>query len=194
MDWKAVLGVVATVIALLSYIPYLKDVARRSTKPHAFSWLVWALLTAVGFAGQLSEGAGAGAWVTGVTAGACFVIFIAALFRGEKNITGFDWGCLVLSLGSIPLWIITDSPFFSVILITIIDFLGFLPTFRKAYARPYEETLAPYLIGAVKFLFGVIALDTISIVTALYPLSLVVANGAFVVMVCHRRTRLGKIY
>lgn len=190
IHWKQALGAIATIMALVSYIPYFQDIAKGKTKPHAFSWLIWALLTAIGFAGQISDSAGPGAWVTGFTALACFSIFIAALFKGEKNITKFDWSCLWLSIAAIPLWMITSTPLWSVILITVIDTVGFLPTFRKAYLKPFEETVITFTISTVKFVIAIIALTNFSVVTILYPASLVIMNGAFVVMIYMRRVAL----
>jgi chromate transport protein ChrA len=188
---KAFLGIVATLIALYSYIPYFKDIFAGKTKPHAFSWLVWFLLTAVGFFAQVSDKGGAGAWVTGFTAIVAFTVFILSLSRGEKNITRADWLCLIGAFFAMGLWAFTKTPIPSVILITIIDALGFAPTFRKAYSKPQEETLITFLLSAVKFVVAICALSNYSIVTVLYPASLVIMNGIFVVMLIIRRKQLG---
>jgi len=173
---KVLLGGSATVLALVGYVPYFRDIFRGKTKPHAFSWLIWGVLTAIGYAGQVSDGAGAGAWVTGLTAAVCFFIFALAVFRGEKNITRGDWLCLIFSLSAIPLWIFTNSPFWSVILITVIDIVGFLPTFRKSYFKPHEETAVTYTLSSVKFGLSILALQNYSVITVLYPASLVRAK------------------
>jgi len=90
VNYKEYLGFTATAIAFVSYLPYFRDIFANKTKPHAFSWLVWGALTAIGFAGQVAGHAGPGAWVTGFTALICFLIFIAALFKGKKNIVFVD--------------------------------------------------------------------------------------------------------
>lgn len=78
-------------MAVAGYIPYFRTIALGRTKPHAFTWLVWAALTGVAFAGQVVDGGGPGAWVTGFTAAVSVVIFFIALWRGEKNIVRADW-------------------------------------------------------------------------------------------------------
>ena len=181
------IGLSATILALISYIPYFRDLLRGRTKPHAFSWLIWALLTGIGFAGQIADGAGPGSWVTGITAVICSVIFVAAILRGERDITIFDWWCLFTSLLTIPLWIICDTPLWSMILISIIDAVGYLPTFRKSWKKPLEETLITYFISAVKFLIALFALENLSVITVMYPASLVIMNGLFVLMILWRR-------
>lgn len=184
------IAVAASVVGIVGYIPYIVSTVRGKTKPHAFSWLIWTVLCAIAYVAQVSGGAGAGSIVTGVTAAACTILFLLAFVYGDRERTRFDWGCLIFALGSIPLWIAFSDPLFSVIAITIIDGVGFGPTFRKSYLRPDEETTSTFFVSGLKFLAGLLALEKWSIVTALYPLSLVVMNFVFVLMVWWRRSVL----
>lgn len=190
MDYKTILGVLAIVIGIIGYVPYFKDITRGKTKPHAFSWLVWGILTAIAFVGQLTDKGEAGAGVTGFTALVCFTIFLFALRKGNKDFPLIDW----LSLGgaglALLLWFLTDSPLMAIILITIIDALGFIPTFRKSIKKPSEETMFTYTMSGLKFVFGIIALNHFSVITVLYPASLVLSNGAFVTLLLIRRQQL----
>ena len=190
MSYKEVLGVIATAIAFVSYIPYFRDIFANKTKPHAFSWLVWSFLTAIAFFGQLTGGGGAGAWVNGFTAIVCFIIFIFGISKGRKNIVFIDWLSLAGAGVAIFFWFITKGPLLSIILITIIDALGFFPTFRKSITNPHEETVSTYFLSGLKYVFALFALDTVSVVTALFPFYLVFANWAFVVMVLARKKHL----
>jgi len=187
---KVFLGIFAILIAVYSYIPYFRNLLKGRTKPHAFSWFIWSLLTAIAFFAQISDKGGPGAWVTGFTALACFSIFLLSLKRGEKNIVLFDWLCLIGALVALGLWAVSSGPLLAVILITIIDAFGFLPTFRKSYTKPNEETALTYSLSAIKFAIAIAALDNITVVTTLYPASLVLMNGLFVMMVLMRRKQL----
>lgn len=189
---KDFLGVLAVCIALYSYIPYFRDIFKGKTKPHAFSWFVWGLMTAIAFFAQVSGGAKAGAWATGFTALICFVIFGCALKYGRKNIVAVDWFFLGGAMFSLALWAVTKDPLASVLIITIVDMLAFVPTFRKSYHKPHEETVATYSLSALKFLIAMFALNTFTITTALYPLSLVLTNSLFVAMVYVRRGQLAR--
>lgn len=187
MDHKAALGVVAIIIGIAAYIPYLRDLFRGKTRPHVFSWFIWGLMTAIGFFAQISEGAGAGAWIGAFTASVSFFIAIYALRRGEKNITPLDWASFLGAVLAIAFWMITKEPLVAVILIVIIDALGFVPTFRKSYTKPHEETLVSYFLNGTKFIPALFALEVFSPTTALYPIYLVVANYSFVAMLMTRR-------
>lgn len=191
MYYKELLAVIATILSIISYIPYIRDIIKGKTKPHAFSWLVWATLVAIGFFGQIADNAGPGAWVIGSTAILCFIVFLFSLKRGEKNITFLDWLSLVSAGIAILFWVLTKEPLLSVILVTIIDAIGFIPTFRKSYIKPNEETLSTYNLSVVKYILSIIALKNYSILTVLFPASLVLTNGLFVGMLLIRRKQLG---
>jgi hypothetical protein len=192
IDYKIILGIVATIVGFIGYVPYFRDIFKGKTKPHVFSWLVWAILTGVAFVAQLVDNAGPGAWVTGTTAIICLIVAILALTKGEKQITRLDWFCFTASLTGIVLWIATDNPLLAVIVVTITDAIAFIPTFRKTYHKPYEETVVEYALGSLKFLLGIFALESLSITTWLYPASLVFMNGLFVVMAMVRRKQINE--
>ncbi|MFZ1484256.1 MAG: hypothetical protein WAS36_04570 [Candidatus Saccharimonadales bacterium] len=193
MDIKVAIALVSIAMTIVGYSYYFRDIFKGKTKPHAYSWLVWALLTAFAFLGQLSENAGPGAYVTGVTATIAFIVFFLALNRGEKDITRFDRVNLAAALLALIPWLLTNNPTFSIILITLIDVLGFMPTIRKSWHKPYEETLIAYVFAGVKFVLAIIALENYSLVTWLYPASLVVTNLFFVIMLIVRRKQLGPL-
>lgn len=190
MDFKLWVAGVSILLTLTGYFYYFRDIFAGKTRPHAFSWLVWAALTAIAFAGQLSGNGGPGAYVTGLTAAVSCVIFALAIKKGEKNITTSDRLSLLGAAAALALWFFTSSPVWSVILITVVDFLGFLPTIRKSYHKPHQETLISYVLAGLKFVLAIIALENYILVTWLYPASLVAANLFFVCMLLVRRKRL----
>jgi len=184
------LGLLAITIAAIGYVPYFRNIFLGRTKPHAFSWLVWGILTGVAFFGQIAGKGGSGSWVTGVSAIICIAIFLLALNKGEKDFPMSDWLCLIGAALALLFWALTKSPLTAIILITIIDFVGFIPTFRKSYSKPLDETVFTYSLSGLKFFVGILALQKYSLITILYPASLVLTNGLFVCLVTARRRQL----
>ncbi len=186
-DYKVVLAGIAIVIGLAGYVPYLRDVLRRTTKPHIFSWIVWGLLEAIAFFAQLVKGGGAGAWATAASAVVAIFITIMAFRNSDKQIRPLDWLAFGGALIGVALWAATDNPLLAVICVAIADALGFVPTFRKAFYKPYEETLIEYALSALKWIITIPALGALNLTTWLYPASLIVTNSVFVTMVLVRR-------
>lgn len=192
-DYQTILGVVAVLIGLAGYVVYFWGIFKGEIKPHAFSWLIWVIITAIGFFAQIAAGGGPGAWVTGFTAVMSIILVFVGLGSSSRVlITKTDWIFFAFSLLAIPVWYFTGDPLWSVILITVIDAVAFVPTFRKAYFHPQTESTFHASCAGIKFLFGIAALETFSLTTVLYPASLVIANLGFVAMLVARRKHARK--
>ncbi len=182
------LGILAVALGLLGYVFYIRGIIQGKVKPHAFTWFVWGLLTAIAFVAQITGGGGAGAWVTGITALFSFGFAFVGLGKSARvYITKSDWTFLIGALLTIPIWYFTGNPLWSVIIITITDAVAFAPTFRKAYFNPETENGWTYTLSGIKFAVSLFALGSFTWTTALYPASLVVANLAFVAMLILRK-------
>jgi hypothetical protein len=187
-EYKVVLGVLAILFGFTGYAIYLNGVFRGNIKPHAFSWLVWAFLAGIAFFGQNFDAGGAGTWVTGFTALVCMFVFFLALKKGEKNITFSDKLSLFGAVVALLLWFLTNNPLASIILITLIDVTGgYYPTVRKSYHKPHEETISLYFLSGLKWVVAIAALENYSLITWLYPVSLIITNFLFVGMLIVRR-------
>lgn len=184
---KEILGIVAVVLTFVGYIPYIRDTAKGKTKPHVYTWFIWGLVTAIAFGLQLSDKAGPGAYTTLAAAVVCFIIFGFGMRQGEKDITKSDTAFFILSFVALALWLFAKQPVISVILVSCIDMLGFVPTIRKSWHRPHEETLVSYLTNTFRFFLALFALRRYTLITTLYPATWVVANGLFSVYLIIRR-------
>ena len=184
---KLILGGLAVVAGIIQYSAYIKDIFCGKTHPHAFTWFVWGLPCGIVFAAQILSGGGAGSWATATTAILCTVIFILALFYGEKDIAPLDWISLAVSLFSVFLWVVVKDPLGSVLLITLIDLVGFVPTIRKSIQKPDEETMSTYVMGGVKWMLSLFAMSNFSFIIWLYPVAMIIANWLFVAMLLVRR-------
>ncbi len=191
MSLKALAGLVSIIVAIACYLPYISDILKKKTKPHAFSWLVWSVLSGIAFTVQLTNNGGAGSWLMGLTMLATFSVFILSLRFGEPNILLVDWLCLLFAGIALALWAATDNPLTAIVLISLVDIVGgFLPTFRKSISKPHEETVITYFLFAISLCFSLLALEDFSLVNALYPATFVVINLAMVFFLNIRRKQL----
>lgn len=191
-DSKTIISLVAVVLTIIGYIPYLRDTLKRKTTPHVYTWFIWGTVTAIAYALQVSGGAGVGSWVTLAVAIIAYIIFVFGLRNGNTDITRSDTVFFVLSLVAIFLWLVAKQPVLSVILASTIDMLGFIPTIRKSWNKPYSETLFMYELSAFRHGLSLFALQQYSIVTWLYPLSWAFANALFSLMLIFRRKAMLK--
>ena len=183
-------GAAAFLIGLYGALVYIISILKGRTKPHLFTWVVWSLLSTIGYLAQLHDKAGPGAWALGITALVTIVIALLSLKYGEKTFTRGDKIAFYSSIVAIIPWLVTKDPLGSVILISIIDIVAFYPTIRKSWMKPHEEKLTSYNLANLKFCLSFFAMSAFTINTILYPAVIVAANFVFVAMCLIRRKQL----
>jgi hypothetical protein len=187
MDYKTILATVAMALTLLNYIPYYYGIFRGTLHPHGFSWFVWSMLTATNCAAQVWGGGGLGSWPMALTALGDLSIVILSLRYGEKNITRSDWLTFFVGLSAIPLWLVNDSPYYSVVILTFADAIGTWPSLRKSWHRPHSESTLFFTVSSLKHLLIIFALDHYNWVTGFYSTALLLTNMLFVAYILWRR-------
>ena len=187
---KEIIGIIAVVLTFIAYIPYFRDILKGKTHPHIYTWSLWGLLTILLVGLQIQGGAGAGAWVTIAAGLMCVGVVILSLKDGKRNITRSDTIVAVLSLAAMAFWLIADQPIVSIILVVIADMLAFYPTVRKSWKKPYEETLSLYVTNTLRFALGIVAVESYTVLSTLWLVAWVVANGLFSILLVVRRKQL----
>jgi len=185
---KTIASTAAILLTFVSYIPYIRDILIEKTKPHLYSWLLWGFVSVIVFALQLSDGAGVGAFVTLAVALMCFlVIGVSKKMGNVSKVTTSDKIFLVAALVALGSWLVSKQPLLSTILATLIGLLGFVPTIRKSWEKPYTETLSFYYLNGLRFALAVYSLGRYTLITALYPVSWLLAYCLFALLLIIRR-------
>jgi hypothetical protein len=189
--YKEALSTIAIVLTFVAFIPYIKLILSNQIKPHVFSWAIWSITTLVVYFAQVEDGAGVGAWSTGVSG--CVTVFIACLAylkRADISITKIDWVFFTAALFSLPVWYFTSDPLWTVIILTAVDLLGFGPTIRKAYSFPYSESVVFFAIFAARDSLVITALENYTVTTVLFPASIAISCMTVSIIIMYRRKRL----
>lgn len=191
---KNIIGIVAIALTFIAYIPYLRDLIKRRTQPHVFTWLVWATVAMISFGLQIQASAGMGAYVTLAASIVCLAVFLIGLFQktAKRNIKKVDIVFLIAAFLALIMWLVAKQPVVSVLMLCLVDSLGFLPTIRKSWGKPYSETLATFAINMIRFILSIIALSEYNFVSTFYPAYSVLANILFCSMLVIRRRQVGQ--
>lgn len=185
---KELISLAAIIITFIAFVPYITSILKGHTRPHAFSWIIWAMVTFVVFLAQLADKGGAGAWPIGVSGIITLLVaLLAYLKRTDHMISRSDWLFFISALMALPLWAITQNPLSAVVVLTTVDLLGFIPTFRKAWFYPQEEQLLFYNLIALRNGLSIFALEHYSVTTILFPAATGLACLLFTAMVLSRR-------
>lgn len=193
MTGKELYSAIAIALTFIAFIPYIRSILKNEIKPHVFSWVIWGSTTFIAFLAQLEDGGGYGAWPIGISGIITLcVAFLAYTKKADTTITPLDWCFFTSAMASIPIWYFMSDPLGAVILLTVIDLLGFGPTVRKAYAHPFEENVTFFLIFLTRNVVAIMALEHYSITTTLFPAAIAIACLMLVMIIMFRRYLLSK--
>lgn len=189
MNLHLFFAITSSLVGIVCFAPYIRDVFLRKTEPHSYTWLIWTILQSIGVVAMLSGGAGIG--IASLTLGAlfCGFIFILSLKHGTQNIKTFDKICLMGALIAIGIYFFLHNALLSVIVVTLTDFIAFLPTFRKAYEEPKTETASTFILSSSSNLLALGALTIVNLTTSLYLISLVITNAVCALIILTRRKK-----
>jgi len=186
-DYKIMFAILAIILTIAGYAPYIRGMVMGTNKPHIFTWVVWVIVAGVAFFAQLHEHAGPGAWVTGFISFMCLLVSLLALKLGTRDVTRSDIIMFLTALSAIPVWMLTKDPLWSVIIVTVINSIAFYPTVRKSWQRPYEEHVTIYALNIPRQMLAIAALTHYSVTTVLFPASVIVMCILFFGTVTYRR-------
>ena len=188
MPYKELLSALAIALTLLAFFPYIRSILNDEVKPHVFSWVIWGTTTFVVFLAQLEDDGGVGAWPIGVSGViTIFIALLAYVKRADIVVTRIDWLFFVSAISSLPIWYFTADPLLAVVVLTVVDVLGFGPTVRKTYANPYSESLLFFALFAARNFIVILALENYSVTTVLFPAVIAIACVLLITMIMYRR-------
>jgi hypothetical protein len=179
---QLILGLISVLFGVMAYYFYIRDILNGSTKPHAFSWLIWGLLAANGFIAQIRDHAGYGAWAILLTSSANLIIFALAVFKGDNRPSNVDWILLLLALISFACLFIIKNQVIGVWITLFALSIGFFITIKKSLKKPNEETGIAFLLNALKYIPAIFALQHFSFDTVAYPFTAFIGNALIIIV------------
>jgi hypothetical protein len=182
------LGLLSGVLSGVSYLPYLRDIFRHTTKPERASWLIWSVLGSIAFFSQLAEGATWSLWLTGIDTLGVLVIFLLSIRFGVGGLTRRDIIALIAAGIGLMLWYFTRHAAIALLMTMFIDAAGAYLTVVKSYEDPGSETLSTWLIVSIAAVLGMLAVGQFNLILLSYPLYIFLANFSVVVAILLGRT------
>lgn len=170
-------GRMAGLLSFAAFVPYIISTLRGRTKPNRATWWIW---TVVGFllaVSYYSSGARHTIWVPVSYVLGPFITAVLSLKFGVGGWSFFDRGCLLgAGIGALAWWMFR-TPLLALLINLFIDFLGALPTIRKAYSEPQGEDPAAWTLFFLGNTLNVFAVERWRFSIAVYPIYMFVLSG-----------------
>jgi hypothetical protein len=189
MDFKFLISIFAVGLTFVGYFSYFKDILAKKSKPHSYTWLIWALTQGTAAVALIYGGGKFGSLVLVEGTVLVSAVFLLSLKYGTKDITTSDRIALFSALLAIVFWWQTKNPLLAVLMISTIDGLGYFPTIRKTFKDPWSEEIFFWVVMVVADLLALAANAQYNFLTSAYLGTLFVANTT-VLSVCVFRRKI----
>lgn len=168
-------------------VPYVRDIARGTTRPQRVSWFVFAALSTVAAVAQFVDGDVAGAWLATGSALGFVTVFVASIRRGVGGSTVADRVALTVGVIGVAVSIAVEHAMVALGAVIVAEVLAIAITARKARAEPWSETLSTWCIDGFAGVVAIVAVSTVSVGELLYPVHHALVNGWVVVTIVRGR-------
>jgi hypothetical protein len=190
-DWRNALGLLSVALAILAAVIYIAQTLRGEVRPHPLSWFLFGILSLTGYLVQRDEGARQGSWTLLAMTIICFLFVAASVARGERRFSRQEWAFAVAGGAVFVVYLFTRQANIAAALTTLVDALGYGPTFVRGWSQPKKDSVASFALNGVKFVPSLMAMDPLSFATSFYPATLMVLNAAVAIMLVMRRRAVG---
>lgn len=141
-------GILGSIISIIAFIPYLKAIFKKTTRPSGPSWWTWTILTFVAVTSSWFAGA---SWqVLILPVWLCFSQLLVAILSIKHGDNNWDWlnkTCVATALLGILLWLVTGQPLVALFISIAADFLASVPNFRHTWKNPEQENRLGWTLG-----------------------------------------------
>lgn len=166
-----VIGIIAGILSLVGYVPYIISMLRGITKPNRATWVVWTIIGGLLAFSYIASGNRDSIWLPlGYFIGP-FIIMILSIKYGYATWTRVDSYCLVAALFSVIPWFLTHNAILTLLINIFIDAAGAIPTLIKTYYEPETEDFVAWFIFLIANTMQLFAIESWDL-SASYPVYL----------------------
>lgn len=182
MSHYEIIGIIAGILAIGGYIPYIISILRGHTQPNRATWFIWTIVGGLLCFSYIAEGDQNSIWLPlGYFLGP-FITAILSLKYGYAQWTRLDTYCIAAALISIIPWALSDSAVATLIINVAIDITGAVPTVVKTFREPHTEDLTAWIFFFVANTLQLFAISMWNI-AAIYPIYLFILAFAMVAFI-----------
>jgi len=165
---KDTLSVIAGILFVIGFVPYIRAVVAGTTKPAKASWIIWASLDTITLVGMRVQHAVNGQIIGAVAS--VWIVVAVALKYGTPGWTKLDKFCLAGAVLGIVLWKTFSSPTLGIVTSNSVVFLGSIPTFVSAWKDPTREDKVGWTIFWLSCICAVVAIPHLTFDDAVQPI------------------------
>ncbi len=174
---------------LVAAYVYVRSMLKGSVKPNRVSWLLWAIAAMIGFAAEVSNGAGLAAVPVFMSGFVPLLIFAASfVVKGTHwKLVKLDYACGLLSALALVFWVVTSDAGVAILFAILSDALASVPTLLKGWQHPESESAWMYSVGIFGGLTSFLAITAWTFSQYAFPAYLVIISVLLVLIISRKR-------
>jgi hypothetical protein len=166
-------ALLALLLSLLAFFPYIRDTIACRTQPQRASWLIWSVLSSIAFLTQIADGATTSLWFIGIQFSCTFLIFILSISRGYGSyLSKSNLNILAMAAVGLVLWYLFESTAYTLAMVIMISAIGGYATVVKAFSAPESETLSAWFLLMTASICGIASVGVLNWMHLAYPVYL----------------------
>lgn len=170
-------GLLAGIVGIAGYAPYIRDILRHRTQPDRAAWLIWTLEYAGLFVAQAVQGAKGLLWLVGLQFVGVLVVFGLSWRYGLGKLDFRKKMLLICVCLVLGLWALTDNASTAIVLLLLVEFSGVALTAKKTYRHPKSETLTMWWLTGLAGAFALLGVEQgAASILYLYPVALILMS------------------
>lgn len=160
INFSLLLTTIATLIFIIAFVIYNKDILRESTRPNIITWSLFVLITLINATSYVSM---TGDLVKSVLAFTdlfvCTIITSLILFKGYyPKLSIVEKLVILFSVSSVLIWIILRSATYANLLLQFGYILAFVPTYLGVYKNSSAEKALPWFLWTLSFVINMVVI------------------------------------
>lgn len=172
MAIKELFSILAGLLLIVGYIPYINDILRGKTMPARATWLIWACLDIITLAGMYAKDSVNGQILTACVGAS--IVSLLSLKYGVPGWTKIDKISIVGAIVGVILWGVFANPIFGIVISLAVILLGSVPTFVSAWDNPNRENKTAWIIFFISCLCAVAAIPKWTLEDAAQPFTFLI--------------------
>jgi hypothetical protein len=191
-SFPEIAGVVAGVLSLVGYIPYIYETIKGRTRPNQATWIIWTVVGGLLAFSYLANQGLSSSWLPlGYFVGPLLVAILTFRY-GYSSWSKLDIACVIAAGISIIPWLFLSNPDITLLINIFIDSTGAIPTIIKTYHEPESEDFTAWLIFFIANTLQLFAVTTWNI-AGLYPIYLFILAGLLVAFIVKGKIQKRKL-
>lgn len=190
-DWKSFVGIIAGIVYVSGFIPYLYAIVAKGAKPVKGTWLTWFVVDAMVLS-AMSDQDSANWQITFATIGAG-VVFLLSLHYGTPGWSTLEKICMAVATAGMSAWLLADEVTISILISSTVLAVAAIPTIRSAWTAPEREDKIAWSLYFASCLLTILSLEwTWSVEEWAQPISFTVVETIMIAILFLRPRWLRK--